>query len=219
MSVVIFDLDGTLVDSIGDIHVAVNRMLTEEGVVPLSMKEVMSFVGNGLPKLVHRVIEAREMDKTEFQRIHDIVLDLYTNTPISLTKPYPGVIRALDDLQAQGMRLGVCTNKPHAPAMHILQALDLQKYFEVIVGGDSLADRKPHPMPLQHVVDELGGGDVLYVGDSEVDADTAVNAGLKFALFTEGYRKSPIGDIPHQFAFSDYSTLAQITRDAFVCTA
>ncbi|PSL21829.1 phosphoglycolate phosphatase [Shimia abyssi] len=214
-NIVVFDLDGTLVDSMGDIHVAVNRMLDIERCELISLERLTSFVGNGLPTLIKLVMQEYCLPETEYQRLHDMVLGFYETMPVEQSKCYPGVLAALDELRAQGVRLGLCTNKPHGAAVHLLEALELADHFEVILGGDSLAERKPHAMPLLHCIDALGSGAVLYVGDSEVDAATAVNAKVDFALFTEGYRKSPAKDIPHKVLFADFAELPEIVRCNF----
>ncbi|WP_232237177.1 phosphoglycolate phosphatase [Thiosulfatihalobacter marinus] len=210
MGLVIFDLDGTLVDSVADMQGCVNRMLSAEGLAPLDLPTFLTFVGNGLPHLINRVIAARDIDPDQFQRLHDIVLRLYMETPPRLTRVYPGVIAALDRLAAMGLRLGICTNKAREPARHLLEALNLSGYFATVIGGDSLSERKPHPLPLLSAVRAMGGGPVLYVGDSEVDAETARRAELPFALYTEGYRKSPVARIAHDHAFADFAELPAI---------
>ena len=115
-------------------------------------------------------------------------------------------------VQGTLVALGLCTNKPVDPAIHVLRALDLEKYFQVVLGGDSLPERKPHARPLLKVAEDLGAERFLFVGDSEVDADTAVNAKVDFALYTEGYRKSDVSEIPHRYPFDDYVKLAKIAQ-------
>lgn len=215
MKAVIFDLDGTLVDSLPDIHAAVNRMLANEGQTPLDMATVQSFVGNGLPKLVERVMTRQSIDMKQFDRIAADVLAIYETATAELSRPYPGMETALKDLQSQGYRMAVCSNKPRGPAAHLLLQMGLDGYFDAVIGGDSTAQRKPHPLPLQETQKILGSNQVLYVGDSEIDAETAVTAKVPFALFTEGYRKRPVQDIPHQYAFSNFTQLAGIVSTCF----
>lgn len=215
MKAVIFDLDGTLVDSLPDIHAAVNRMLANEGQTSLDMATVQSFVGNGLSKLVERVMARQSMDGSQFDRIAADVLAIYETATAELSRPYPGMEAALKGLQSLGYRMAVCSNKPQGPAVHLLTQMGLDGYFDVVMGGDSTAERKPHPLPLQETQKALGLDRVLYVGDSEIDAETAVAAKIPFALFTEGYRKRPVQDIPHQYTFSDFSQLAGIVSTCF----
>ena len=215
MAAVIFDLDGTLVDSVPDIHLAVNQMLEAEGQAALDIATVTSFVGNGLPKLTERVIRHQGMDMAQHGRITADLLAIYQSAPVKLAKPYPGMQAALKALQEAGHVMGVCSNKPYGPAVHLLCELGLDGYFRAVVGGDSLPTRKPEPEMLIETQAQLGAAHVLYVGDSEIDAETAVNAGIGFALFTEGYRKCPVEDIPHDYVFEDYRHLPDIVSRHF----
>jgi phosphoglycolate phosphatase len=120
------------------------------------------------------------------------------------------VTGALDALRAAGHRLGICTNKPEEPTLLVLELLGLARYFDVVVGGDTLAQKKPDPAPLAHAFAALGDGARLYVGDSEVDAETAQRAGVRFALYTEGYRKMPVETLAHDWRFADFTDLPGI---------
>ncbi|TCL10004.1 phosphoglycolate phosphatase [Shimia isoporae] len=212
---VIFDLDGTLIDSAPEIQDAVNRVWTSRGFEPFDLPTLISFVGNGLPTLVRLAMEARDIQGEAYRSLHDEVLDIYNAADGSLTKPYEGVSETLEDLSLQGFRLGICTNKPEGAARHVLRLLGWDDVFEVVIGGDTLAWRKPDRRPLDAVCEALGASSVLYVGDSEVDAETAVAANVKFALFTEGYRKSPLSQIPHDYRFSNYDAFSKILMDVF----
>ncbi len=205
---VIFDLDGTLIDSAPDIHRVANLVLAGEGLGAITLAEARSFVGNGLPVFVTRMLAARGTapDAARHGRMVARMLALYAESH-DLTRLYPGVRAALDALAAAGHRLGICTNKPEAPARAVLGHFGLDGVFAVVVGGDTLAARKPDPAPLHHAVGRLGGGPALFVGDSEVDAETAAAAGVPFALFAQGYRKAAIDTLPHQALFRDFAEL------------
>lgn len=204
---IVFDLDGTLVDSAPDIAAAANRMLADFDHPPLPVPLLTSFIGHGIPNLVRRVIDTCEFDPAQHAAMNARMLAHYTSNPAELTRPYPGVVAALSSLADAGHGMGVCTNKYHGLSMQILEALDLAKYFDIIIGGDSLPQIKPDPAPLHAAFAGLPGPGVLYVGDSEVDAATARAAGMDFALYTQGYRKVPVADLPHRFAFSHFSEL------------
>lgn len=204
---VIFDLDGTLVHSAPDIHAAVNRMLSAEGLAALDLPTVISFVGHGLPTLVSRVMAHCGVSSDQHVRLTAATLAEYDSGAAKLTRLYSGVTEALDALARSGHRLGICTNKPEPSARALLDNMGLVPFFDAVVGGGRLAALKPDPAMLHLAIQEMGGGPSCFVGDSEVDADTAVAADVPFFLFTEGYRKSPIEALPHKAAFSDYRHL------------
>jgi len=117
---------------------------------------------------------------------------------------------------AAGHALGVCTNKPAEPARAVLAHLGLLDRFAVVVGGDSLPVTKPDPAPLRAALEALPPGAAVFVGDSEVDAETARAAGVPFLLFTEGYRKSPISALPHAAAFAHWGALPGLVARVLV---
>lgn len=214
MALVVFDLDGTLVDSAPDIQKAANRMLADEGLDPLDLPTIISFVGNGLPKLVERVMTRTGLDPARHAELTALTSAHYNASPSALTLPYDGVPEALTALQKAGHSLALCTNKPQEPARAILKNLKLAHFFECVVGGDTLPVKKPDPAPLLHVLEQLGGGTALYVGDSEVDAETAVRAKVPFTLFTKGYRKGPVDQIQHQHSFDAFAKLPDLVNQA-----
>lgn len=208
-----FDLDGTLIDSAPDIHAAVNRMLAEAGRPPLDLAKVITFVGNGLPHLVGLVIRETGLSMEQHKDLTARTLHHYSHPETHLTIAYDGVIAALTALHDQGHSLGICTNKPHAATLSELARLDLARCFSFVAGGDSYDTRKPDAAPLRHVLDALGTGPMLFVGDSEVDAQTARNAGVPFALFTRGYRRKPVDQLPHHMVFDDFARLPALVAD------
>ncbi len=209
---IVFDLDGTLIDSVPDLAAAVNAMLAEEGVAVLDLGTVTSFVGNGLPRLVELVIAHCNLPSERHGELTKRTLDHYQQAPTAHTKIYPGVPDMLEALKAQGHALGICTNKPEAAALQVLDNLNLSRFFEIVVGGDTLPQRKPDPRPLHHAFNALGAGQPVYVGDSEVDAETAQRAQVPFLLFSEGYRKTPTDRIPHDHLYSDSRDLTALVE-------
>ncbi|MDH5452748.1 MAG: phosphoglycolate phosphatase [Paracoccaceae bacterium] len=212
---IIFDLDGTLIDSVPDLHAAVNRMLASEGKAPMDRAEVQSYVGNGAPVLVARVLAARDIDMGRHKTLTDQMIADYTKRSAELTEVYPNVAKALSDLQAKGYPLGICTNKPGAATTSVLAALKLDTYFDAVIAGDTLAEKKPHPAPLFAARDVLGATACLYVGDSEVDSECAAAAEIPFALYTEGYLRVPRETIRFDAGFSDFCQLPGIVSRLF----
>lgn len=210
MRAIIFDLDGTLCDSAPDLRATSNVLLRSMGYPPLSLEVIRSFIGNGVPKLVERVMRESDIEFTK-ERHADLTESfekLYSENPVVKTVLYPGVRDALELLHSRGYKLGVCTNKVHGITLQILKGLKVDHFFEAVVGGDSLPTRKPDPAMLFDCVAQLGADKVWYVGDSEVDSATAVAAKINFSLFTNGYRKSPVSEIPHDTRFSTFADLA-----------
>lgn len=207
---IVFDLDGTLIHSAPDIVAAANRMLGDFGHPPLPVRQLTSFIGHGIPHLVQRVIETCGLDPTLHPAMTERMVAQYSADPAGMTLPYPGVVAMLEQLRGNGHRLGVCTNKLEGLSRQILDALDLAQHFDVVVGGDTLPVRKPDPAPLRFTFVLLTGAPLLFVGDSEVDAETAAAAGMDFALFTAGYRRRAVEDLPHRFAFRRHDLLPDI---------
>lgn len=209
----VFDLDGTLIDSAPDIHLAANRVLQEEGLAELSLAQVRGFIGNGVQVLLRRCLTALECP-TEGDRFDRMVArfgEIY-ETAHGQTTLYPGVATALQTLRGR-YTLAICTNKPEAPTRSVLAHFGLLDLFPVIVGGDSLPVRKPDPAPLLAAIKHTGAATAFFVGDSEVDAETAQRAGVPLILFTEGYRKTPVTDLGARETFSDWGALPQILEN------
>lgn len=219
MKSVVFDLDGTLIDSAPDIHAAVNKMLAQEGTQALSLAEVTSFIGNGLPRLVELSMAARDIDPVRHPELSQQVLEYYNAASAVLTCLYPGVKDVLLGLKSDGFKLGVCTNKPQAPTLDILATYGIADLFDTVLGGDALPVRKPDPAPLVKTFADLGATGMLYVGDSEVDAETAERAAVPFAIFTQGYRKTPVEKLTHMARFDDFAELPAIISAHFARAA
>lgn len=210
---VVFDLDGTLIDSAPDIQAAVNRVLEKHDIPSLSLDRVRSFVGGGVDVLWQKIIAATGLPADSQGEMVGDFMSLYDSAN-ALTRPYPGVIQALQLLAERGHPLGICTNKPGRPTAAILEHLGLAEFFLTVVGGDSLPEKKPDPAPLRAAFERLGadprnpGG--FYVGDSEYDAQCANRMPAPFLLFTQGYRLTPVEELPHLVAFDEWSELPAI---------
>lgn len=204
---VVFDLDGTLIHSAPSLHHAVAAMLADLGRPDVTLAQVTGFIGNGVAKLVERSLAATGSDDAS-GRARALFDAHYAAAPPELTTLYPGARAALETLRAAGVRIGLCTNKPQRPAEKALAELGLTPLFDAVVGGDAVA-LKPDPAPLRLCLSRLEAdvGAALYVGDSETDAATAQAAAAPFALYTRGYRKTPVEALGAAFAFDDFAAL------------
>lgn len=206
-----FDLDGTLIDSAPDIHATANKVFQAKGLAPFPFDFVRGFIGNGVGVLVTRLLTSRGLDGAG--ALHAEMVRDFVNTyeeVFDLTKLYPDVAETLTELRQTGHRLAICTNKPERPARAALRHFGIDTLFSVVVGGDTLPERKPDPAPLIAALTGLGGGRPLFVGDSEVDAETARKADVPFALYTEGYRKAAADSLGAKLIFDDFRALPRL---------
>lgn len=209
----IFDLDGTLIDSAPAIHKVSNDVLGARGYAPLALDQIRGFVGQGAPHLVRCLLTTAGEDPAG--PLFDVIYaDLVTRyeTDVEGNTLYPGVITALEHLRAMDCPMAITTNKPYKPALAAIAHVGLTDYFQLVIGGDSLPTRKPNPEMVQEAHRLLGRDRALYIGDSEIDAQTAENAGLPFLIYTEGYRKTPVEDLPHAAKFCDFKDLPRIVE-------
>ncbi len=189
---VALDLDGTLVDSAPDIAWCIDRTMPRFGIPPRGEALVRRWVGNGVERLVERALTGGTEARAEpalLRAACGAFLDLYARHGRDRSRVYPGVRDGLAALRAHGAALACVTNKPHAPAVGLLAHLALLDAFELVVGGDSLARRKPDPLPLLHACSELRAavGDTVFVGDSINDVQAARAAGMRVACVSYGY--------------------------------
>mgnify|MGYP002631518633 CR=1 FL=1 len=190
----IMDLDGTLIDSVPDVCASLNRALASAGLTPLRPGQVRKMVGHGARIMIEHAVRESGGDRDlNIDALRDLFLTEYSARPVENTVIYPGVVDVLDIFRAQGIRLGICTNKPEKTTYPVLDALGLRDYFPAIVCGDTLPYSKPDPRHVHKVVEMLGGAaaGAVFVGDSETDVAAARNAGLPIVLVSYGYTLSP----------------------------
>ena len=191
---VMIDLDGTLLDTAGDLAAAANMMLRELGKPELPLATIQTFIGKGVPKLVKRTLTNSldgEPDAELFAKAMPIYQRDYAKTLSVNTRPYPGVVDGLKAMQQAGFKLACITNKAEAFTLPLLKATGLHDYFEIILSGDSLPEKKPHPMPLLHACKHFGiaADEMLLIGDSLNDAQAARAAGCHIFVVPYGYNE------------------------------
>jgi len=188
----IIDLDGTMVHTAPDFHVAINRMREELGLGPLDIEAITEFVGKGTENLMRRVL-AVDYAETEAERHFPRALETYKRHYLEIngrySTVYPGVREGIEALLAKGLRLACVTNKPIDFALPLLEKTGLSGYFEVVYGGDSLPKKKPDPYPLLKVCEDFGlaPAQVVAIGDSSNDAQAARAAGCRVLNVPYGY--------------------------------
>ena len=190
---VVFDLDGTLADTMPDILSALNRVMAEEGLREISYAEGRTLVGGGARALMEMALAAAapgKLPEPAIDACYARFLDYYRAEPAVRSRPYPGVIEALSSLRAAGCGLGVCTNKPHDLTLDVLAGLGLAPFFgDAVLGGDALDVRKPDARHLHAVIARAGiaAGASAMVGDSETDVATARAANVPVVAVSFGY--------------------------------
>ncbi len=201
---VVFDLDGTLVDSVSGLHLAAVKMLNHFDADEVTEEEVRNWVGRGIPKLVKSIMSSKSLldeqvsdDDETFQKAHHVFLQCYEQTLTSGVEIYAGVPELLDRLKTLDIPMAILTNKNEALSHQLLVDLKIRHYFEILVGGDTLTNKKPFPDGLYYIADHLGmfveSG--LMVGDSAVDVETARSAGCPVVVTDYGYNGGkPIAD-------------------------
>jgi len=192
---VVFDLDGTLVDTAPDLGAALNRLLAEHDRPGLALSEIRTMIGDGAAKLVERGFSASGGYPVDPASLVSRFLVLYERSVADLSRPFEGTMDMLQRLTDSGLLLGVCTNKPARPTRQVLAALGLERYFVAVAAGDGPA-RKPDPRHLLGVVEDLGAkpAATLMVGDSTNDVQAARAAGAQSVVVTFGYTAIP----PHE---------------------
>ncbi len=189
---VLFDLDGTLVDSAPDLTTAVNRMLVDLQRPVIAEAQVRDWIGNGARRLVARALAGQhviDVEPAETDAAMERFFVHYTDCLCDQSVCYPGVVRGLTELQAMGLPLGIVTNKPSAFTGPLLEAMELAAFFPVTVSGDTLAVKKPDPAPLIYAAEQLGVDirQCLYVGDSQADWQASHAAGSTLVRVPHGY--------------------------------
>ncbi len=208
----IFDLDGTLIDSAQGVCASTNRVLADLGRRELTVIETKDMVGWGgrvlMEKALAKTGEAGSEDDVD--RALEAFLVTYTDHPAENTTVFPGVLSMLDSFKAAGVRMGICTNKPTATTPPVLEAMGLAQYFDVVSCGDAVPHKKPDGRHVRLVVEELGATieSAVMVGDSENDILAANNAGIRSVCVTFGYAHVPPDEIGADILIDHFDDLA-----------
>lgn len=203
---VVFDLDGTLVDSAPDLVATLNIVFAREGLPPVPYETARNLVGGGARSLIERSLraEGRKLAVNEVDRLVKEFIAHYAAHIADRSRPFPGVESALDELGAGGCRFAVCTNKLEWLAVRLLDALGLAERFAAICGADTFGLRKPNPEFLRRTIIRAGGeiGHAVMVGDSATDVTTARTAGVPVIAVDYGYTETPVGELGPQRVIS-----------------
>lgn len=210
----VFDLDGTLVDSAPDLHAALNRLMETLGRRGLDLSEVILMIGDGVPMLVRRGLQATGGVPDDYDGILERYQAIYGAAVADLTAPFPGVVETLGALQRAGHRMAVCTNKPEAASHAVLEALDLAGFFSAVAGGDSLPVRKPDAGHLLGTLEMLGSapGRAVMIGDSHNDIQVALNARVRSIAVSYGYRRQPVEELGADIVIDNFADVPAALR-------
>lgn len=215
---IIFDLDGTLIDSGADLALALNAMLLALKRETFSEETIHTWVGNGAQTLVRRALSGgvlidERVDEELFNKALEIFLDSYKENVCVKTKAYEGVNATLQTLYKRGHTLAIITNKPYEFVRPILEKLNLESYFSLILGGDSLDEKKPSPKPLLYACSKLGIStqNAVMVGDSKNDILAAKSAGMASVGVSYGYNYGEdIATFEPEIVLDNFAKIAEI---------
>lgn len=216
-----FDLDGTLVDTSGDLTAAVNHALTVAGRAPLTPRQVTKMIGGGAKHMLAQALDATGgCDAADFREYYKALLAYYGDHLSVHSRPFPGAVAALDALSARGVRLAVVTNKFESFATRLLADLDLADRFACVIGGDTLGpgNAKPSPAPIRAMIDRLGGGRAAFVGDSIYDIQAAQAAGIPAIAVSFGFLLGPVDAMGADAVIDGYDALIP-TLDGLCATS
>jgi phosphoglycolate phosphatase len=210
---IVFDLDGTLVDTAPDLIGSLNVLFWREGLAPIALNEGRSMIGGGVRPLIERGLAAqgRALDAAELDALYAAYVAHYAEHIADSSRPYPGVEAALDALAARGSRFAVCTNKLAWLSVRLLDRLGLSQRFVTICGQDTFGIQKPDPEVLRRTIRVAGGdlADAVMVGDSETDIRTARAAGVPVVAVDFGYTDVPVTELGPDRVISHFDALPE----------
>ena len=203
---ILFDLDGTIVNTAPDLMAAHNHVMKKFGHAEKKLSEIKSLAGRGAWVMMQRSFKEEIKDEKIKNEMTKEFIDFYAKNIDRNSQPINGVIEFLEWAKGKKISMAVCTNKQERLAVDLLKKLDMSKYFEYIAGADTFEFNKPDPRHLTNVVEIIGGDlkKTIMVGDSEVDANSAHNAKLPFVLVKDGYTEKNENEIKHDELISDF---------------
>jgi phosphoglycolate phosphatase len=209
--IIVFDLDGTLIDTAPDLIDTLNVILARHDVTPVAFDEARTMIGAGVKPLLERALATRDirLAPDALDALFAEYIQLYADHIADRSRPFPGLIEALDVLEARGCRFAVCTNKLEWLSVRLLDALDLSRRFVAVVGQDTFGVRKPDPEILLRTIARAGGtvDRAAMVGDSMTDVATARNAGVPVVVVDFGYTEVPPAEFGADRLISHFDAL------------
>ena len=211
---ILFDLDGTLVDTAPDLMGAHNHVMKKFGFPQKSLDDIKHIAGRGAWIMMQRTFRDEIKDEKLKKEMVKEFINYYAKNIDRGSKPIKGVVKFLDWAKSKKILMAVCTNKQERLAVDLLKKINLSQYFEYIAGCDTFDFNKPDPRHLTNVIDIIGGdiNKSIMIGDSEVDSQSAYNAKIPFILVEEGYTEKNINEIPHKTLIKDFSNFEKIVE-------
>ena len=205
-----FDLDGTLLDTSGDLAAAVNHTLAIMGRPPFTIDEIKPMVGRGARVMLQRGLEASGgCSDALMMQYFPVLLEFYGENLARHSRAYPGLTEAMDALHARGVRLAICTNKSERFAIPLMEQMGLADRFDAIIGGDTMGPgrAKPHGAPIEEMIRRCGGGRTVFLGDSINDTQAAKNASIPSIAVSFGFLMQPIEELEADLIIHHYDEL------------
>jgi phosphoglycolate phosphatase len=210
-AVIAFDLDGTLVDTAPDLIGTLNWLLAQDGVAPLPLDEARPFIGRGARWMIERGYHAAGvmLEAGSVQPLFDRFIERYNAHIADESQPFPGVVQALETLKGRGAKLAVCTNKLTGLSVDLLEALNMARLFDAVVGADSAPAAKPDPRHLEAAIAAAGGSTdrAILVGDAATDAGAARAARVPLILVSFGYTETPAAELEPDILIDHFDEL------------
>lgn len=221
--IIVFDLDGTLIDTAPDLIDSLNHALETAGVRPVDLVSHRSHAGFGGRVMIERAYQAHRLDlpPDRLDALQAVFLDHYTNQIPGRSTPFPGALEAMERFRSAGYLLAICTNKPIRLAVRLMQALALEEEFAAICGPDTFSFRKPDPRHLTETIRAAGGDRdrSLMVGDSRTDIDTAKAAGIPVVAVDFGYTDRHVREFEPSVVISHYRDLTVDLAERLIASA